>query len=94
MNFNFAHEPVFEWKGGNSTPRCHINSCLKGCKMISKECSYHIVRLQDLYSEISPIASAPVVKEAPLVFSNDLPDIPHERGIDFGIDFLPDTNYI
>ena len=62
--------------------------------MISKGYIYHIVRVQDLDSEIPLIESVPVVSELPDVFPNDLPGISPEREIDFGIDFLPDTNLI
>ena len=81
-------------EGGNSIPRGHIISCLKACKIISKGCLYHIVRVQDLDSEIPPIESVPVVSEFPDVFPNDLPGIPSELEIYFDIDLLPETNPI
>ena len=62
--------------------------------MISKGCLYHIVRVQDLDSEIPPTESVPVVTEFLEGFPNDLPVIPPEREIDFGIVLLPDTNPI
>ena len=62
--------------------------------MISNGCLYHIVRVQDLDSEIPPTESVPVVTEFLEVFPNDLPVIPPEREIDFGIDLLSDKNPI
>ena len=62
--------------------------------MISKGCLYHIVRIQDLDSEVPPIKYAPVVSKFLEVFPNELPGIPLEREIDFGNDLLPDTNLI
>ena len=90
----FQNELVLEWKRENSIPRGCIISCLKACKMISKECLYHIVRVKVLDSENPPIELDPKVCEFPEIFSNDLPGIPLEWQIHFGIDLLPDTNPI
>ena len=79
VKFNFPNRPVVEWKGVNSIPRVCIISCIKSCKIISKGCVYHIVRVQDLDSEIPPIESVLVVREFPEVFPNDIPVILPER---------------
>ena len=52
------------------------------------------MRVKDLDSVVLPIELVPVVREFPEVFPNDLPRIPPEREIDFGIDLSPDTNPI
>ena len=62
--------------------------------MISKACIYHIVGVQDLDFEVHPIELVLVVSAFLEVFPNDLPGIPPERKINFGIDLLPDTNPI
>ena len=62
--------------------------------MISKGYTYHMVKVQDLDSEVPFIEFVPVVREFSEVFHNDFPSIPPKQEIDFGIDLLPDTNPI
>ena len=76
VRFNFPNEPVVELKGENFIPRGLIISSLKSCKMISKGCLYHIVRIQDLNSEFPPIELVPVVNKFLKVFPDALPGIP------------------
>ena len=76
----------------NSISRAHIISYLKAFMMISRGCLYHIVRVKDLDSKNSTIELVPVVRELSSVFLNDLSGIPPKQEIDFGIDFLPNTN--
>ena len=62
VKFNFPNELVLEWNKVNSILRGHTISCLKSCKMISKGCIYHILRVNGLESHIPFIELIPVVK--------------------------------
>ena len=88
VKFNFLNEPVLKWKGETSIPRGHIISRLKACKMISKGCLYHIVRVKDLDFENRHIELVPVIREFFEVFLNNLLGIPPEQEIDFSIDLV------
>ena len=75
-------------------PRGHFISYLRARKLISKGCMYHLIRVKDSKVGNLPLQSVPVVNEFPEVFPKDLPGIPPDREIDFGIDVLPDTHRI
>ncbi|KAH0706582.1 hypothetical protein KY289_011658 [Solanum tuberosum] len=62
--------------------------------MSTPGCIYHIVRVKDIESETPPLESVSVVREFSEVFPKDLPKIPLEWEIDFGIDLLSDTEPI
>ena len=66
-------------------------SYLKARKMISKGYLYHLVWDKDSSRETPSLESVPVVCEFPEVFPKDLPGVPPEKEMDFGIDLLPDT---
>ena len=75
-------------------PKGRFISYLKARKLVSKGCIYHLVRVNDSSVEIPHFQSVPIVREFPEVFLDDLPGIPPEREIDFGIDLIPDTRPI
>ena len=86
--FSFQNEPVIEWEGHSLAPRGHFISYLRARKLISKGCLYHLIRVMDSNAESLPLQSVPVVKEFPEFFPNDLPGIPPDREIEFGINVL------
>ena len=62
--------------------------------MISKGCVYHLVHVKDSSSEHTSLEIFLVVNDYLDIFLKDLPGIPPEREIDFGIDLLLDTQPI
>ncbi|XP_075108870.1 uncharacterized protein LOC142180710 [Nicotiana tabacum] len=94
VSFEFPGELVLEWKGDVITPRGRFISYLKARKMISKGYIYHLVRVKDVDAQIPTLQSVPIVNEFPEVFPEDLPGIPPDREINFGIDLLPGTKPI
>ncbi|KAH0712078.1 hypothetical protein KY289_008037 [Solanum tuberosum] len=93
VKFQFPNEPVLG-KRNSAVPKGHFLSYLTGRKLVSKGSVYHIVQVNDSSVEIPPIQSVPIVKEFPEIFLDDLPGVPPEGEIDFGIDVLPDTHPI
>lgn len=76
------------------TPKGKFISYLKARKLISKGCIYHLVRVKSDDVNSPTLESVPVVNEFPDVFPYDLPGVPPNREIDFGIDVLPETKPI
>ncbi|XP_070005608.1 uncharacterized protein [Nicotiana sylvestris] len=91
MRLEFPNESVVEWKGDNVVPRSRFISYLKAAKMIKKGCIYHLVRVMDTDAEALSLESVPIVNEFPDVFPDELPGIPPDREINFGIDMMPGT---
>ncbi|PBO41484.1 hypothetical protein CKX42_26525, partial [Escherichia coli] len=94
VKFQFPNEPVIEWSSSSAVPKGRFISYLKARKLVSKGCIYHLVRVHDSSVEIPYFQSVPIVREFPEVFPDDLPKVPPEREIDFGIDIIPDTRPI
>ncbi|WMV07858.1 hypothetical protein MTR67_001243, partial [Solanum verrucosum] len=91
VRFQFPHELILEWKGSSLVAMGRFISYLKARKMISRGYLYYLVWVKDSSSESLTLKSVLMVNDFPEVFPEDLPGVPLEREIDFGIDLLPDT---
>ncbi|XP_075095260.1 uncharacterized protein LOC142173546 [Nicotiana tabacum] len=94
VSFEFPREPVLEWKGDAVAPMGRFISYLKDRKIISKGYIDHLVRVKDADAQISTLQLVPILNEFPKVFPEDLPRVPPDREIVFGIDLQPDTKPI
>ena len=94
VRFQFLDESILEWKGSSLAPMSRFISYLKARTMISKGYIYHLVQVKDSILETPSLELVPVVCEFPEVFPKDLPGVPPEMEIYFGIDLLPDTQPI
>lgn len=63
-------------------------SYLRAQKLISKGCLYHLVWVINSKSEGHSLHSVSVVNEFPEVILDDLPSIPLDREIEFGLIFF------
>ncbi|XP_070054226.1 uncharacterized protein [Nicotiana tomentosiformis] len=94
VRFKFANDPVIECKGDDVVSNSRLISYLKATKMIDKGYIYHLVRVTDTITEAPTLESVPILNEFPGVFPEELPGIPPDMEIDFGIDVMPDTQPI
>ena len=63
-------------------------------KTIRKECEIYLAYMIDTENEGMPLEKIPVVKSFPDVFSDDLPDLPPDREIEFEINIVPEVTPI
>ncbi|KAH0685627.1 hypothetical protein KY284_016180 [Solanum tuberosum] len=94
VRFQFPNEQVLEWKGSISLPTARFISYLKARKIFFKGYVYHLFWVKDSNSGTPTFESVPVVNKIIEVFPKDLPRVPHEREIDFGIYLNIDTHTI
>ncbi|XP_049405070.1 uncharacterized protein LOC125868479 [Solanum stenotomum] len=94
VHFHFPNEAVLKWEGNVAAPRGKFISYLKARKMMSKGYICHLVRVRNVEAEPPTFQSVPVVNEFIDVFPEELPGLPPEREVEFGIDLIPGTQPI
>ncbi|XP_070012889.1 uncharacterized protein [Nicotiana sylvestris] len=94
VRFQFPNEEILEWKGSSASLVGKFISYPKAQRMIGKGCLAYLAHIINPESEPPALQSVPIVREFPEVFPDDLPGLPPERIIDFGIDLMPGTQPI
>ena len=76
-----------EWR---RAPSGLISAIYARC-LLQKGCTGYLAHVVDTRSSEMGLEDAPVVRDFPDVFPDDLPGLPPEREIDFPIDLVPGT---
>ncbi|XP_070041458.1 uncharacterized protein [Nicotiana tomentosiformis] len=83
-----------EWMGALDYIPSKVVSFLKAHRMVRKGCKAYLAFVRDVSGDTPTIESVPVVRDYSDVFSMDLPGMPSDKDIDFGIDLLLGTQPI
>ncbi|XP_070020660.1 uncharacterized protein [Nicotiana sylvestris] len=86
--------PQIEWRGSLDYVPSRAITYLMAQRMVGKGCLSYLASVRDVSAETPTIDSVPVVQDFPDVFPADLPGMPPDRDIDFGIDLVMDTHPI
>ncbi|XP_070054277.1 uncharacterized protein [Nicotiana tomentosiformis] len=86
--------PRLEWMGALAYVPSRAISFLKAQWMVQKGCNMYLAYVRDVSVNTPIVESVPIVKDYPDVFPADLPGMPPNRDIDFGIDLLSGTQPI
>jgi len=71
-----------------------VVSFLKAHRIVGKGCDAYLAFVRDVSVDTPTVESVPVVRDYPDVFPSDLPGMPPDRDIDFGMDLLSGTKPI
>ncbi|XP_070019806.1 uncharacterized protein [Nicotiana sylvestris] len=86
--------PRIKWRGSLDYAPSRVISYLKAQWMVGKGILAYLAFLGDVGADTPPTKFVSVVKDFPVVFRADLPGMPPNRDIDFGIDLVPSTRTI
>ncbi|XP_070010625.1 uncharacterized protein [Nicotiana sylvestris] len=73
------------------SPHYAILDCHAKTRMVEKGCDAYLAYVRDVSINTPKVDSVPVVRDFPDVFPADLPGMPPNNDISFGIDLLPGT---
>ncbi|XP_075106966.1 uncharacterized protein LOC142179960 [Nicotiana tabacum] len=86
--------PRLEWRNSSAGTSKRVISFFKAKNMVEKGCLAYLAFVGDTTAETPTLESVPMVREVFNVFPADLPGMPPDRDIDFGIDLVPGTQPI
>ncbi|XP_070013334.1 uncharacterized protein [Nicotiana sylvestris] len=86
--------PWIEWRGVTDYVPSRVILFLKSQRMAGKGCLLYLAFVRDIGVETPGIDYVSVVRDFPDAFLADLPGMPSDRDIDFGIDLVPGTQPI
>nr|XP_033509747.1 uncharacterized protein LOC117274525 [Nicotiana tomentosiformis] len=86
--------PRLEGRGSLGHVPSRVVSFLKTQPMIKKGCLAYLAFVRHVSDDIPMVDSVSVVREFPDVFPADLPDMPSDRDMDFGIELVSSTHPI
>ncbi|XP_070029167.1 uncharacterized protein [Nicotiana sylvestris] len=86
--------PRVEWRGNLDCVPSRLVSFLKAHWMVVKGCDAYLSFVRDVSVDTPTVESFSVMKDYPDIFSVDLPSMPPDRDIDFGINLLSCTQSI
>ncbi|XP_070039383.1 uncharacterized protein [Nicotiana tomentosiformis] len=86
--------PKVEWRGLLDFVPSRVISYLKAQRMVGKGCLSYLAFVRDVDADTPTIDSVPIVRDFSDVFPVDLPGMPSDRGINFGIDLVLGTQPI
>ncbi|XP_070050333.1 uncharacterized protein [Nicotiana tomentosiformis] len=86
--------PRLEWRGTLDYIPSRVVSLLKAQQMVEKGCEAYLALVRDVSADTPTIESVSIVRDFPNMFPADLPGMPPDRDIDFGINPVMSTQPI
>ena len=91
--FKRPHEEEFTFQGTSSKAPVLINA-IEAKKLIKEDCQAYLISVQEEKKTTPRLEEVPVVREYPEIFPEELPGLPPEREIEFGIELVAGTQPI
>ena len=94
VTLNILGKPVIRYQGDHSAVSPCLISALTARKLLAKGCQGILAYVLDTKMKVPDLEEIPIVKDFLDVFPEELPRLPPNREIEFGIDVPPRTQSI